>query len=150
MHFPSYRPPLREISFLAGFVGVLNRFGDFQAGPSSNENPAPKQPFVMLYTVLFLLALPTITIFMILDSYQCHRKTVKNQLINALSEVCIQLKADPILIATVSQRGHRLDDEEVLRQVQAYLELCSLPARNPTTGEYGVWPRKSTQWLPLN
>lgn len=75
----------------------------------------------MEYIILGILALLATVAVIYMTSLSSSQLKTKNSLINALTKVCIKMKADPELLAALTKRGQELDDEDVLIRVNSWL-----------------------------
>ncbi|MGV3560955.1 hypothetical protein [Larkinella arboricola] len=76
----------------------------------------------MTYLIVSLIALLTVFSGILIDSLVQYHLRIKNNVINGLTHVFIEMEADPNLLATLIQRGTTLNDEQLSHHINGWLK----------------------------
>lgn len=76
----------------------------------------------MTYLLVFLAVLSVVVGAIVIDSLVQYQLRVKNNVINGLTQVCIEMEVDPDLLATLIQRGNGVNDEQISYYISGWLK----------------------------
>ena len=77
----------------------------------------------MTYLIVSLIVLLAAFSGILIDSLVQYHLRVKNNIINGLTQVLIEMEADPNLLAALIQRGTTLNDEQISHNINVWLKI---------------------------